>query len=67
MLLERYVDLGILLERMMTLARDGHEVKLYHGIIEIDGIKEGVEGIDYTFDNLERAIYSVTRRTNNEV
>lgn len=59
MLLEKYIDMGILLERMLTRARQGDTIHLHKGIIEINGVKSGVEDVDYTSDIIERALNGV--------
>ncbi len=58
MLLERYIDLGILFDRLLHLSDEGYVVKMCSGIIEVGNSgKCGLENTSLTFDSIERALH----------
>lgn len=56
MLLEEYVDKGILFKQLLRLAEQGVEFKISKGIIEVNGFTIGTKGCDYAYDTIERAL-----------
>ena len=59
---DTYVTLGMLLQRMLHMADDGHDVLISGTIIKIGDKTYGVTGCELTLDDIERALRSVTAK-----